>query len=110
MFQKIVQDSLKLHAFERYELRSIIIPKVCQVKSIDYIKQPIQENAWRKGYEVGVLKPISDCNYLQEELNSDQLAGVIVNKEYLFTDRGTGLCKNIHTVKQVKDNVLKEST
>ena len=73
--------------FKRHELRSIIIPKVCQVKSIDYIKQPIQENACRKGYEVSVFIPLSDCNYIQDELNSDQFAGVIVNKEYFFANR-----------------------
>ena len=31
LFQKIVLGSLKFHALERHELRSII-PKVCQVK------------------------------------------------------------------------------
>ena len=35
------------------------------------------------------------------ERNSDQSANVIVNKEYFFANRDTGLCKNIHTVKQV---------
>ena len=104
LFQKIVQDSLKFYALKRHELRSIIIPKVCQIKSTDNIKQTIQENAWRKGYEVGVLIPLSDCNYIQEELNSDQFVGVKI-----FTNLDIGLCKNIPMVKQVKDKVLKES-
>ena len=80
MFQKIIQDSLKFHALKRHKLRSTIIPKDCRVKSIDYIKELIQENAWWKGYEVGVLMPLSDCNYIQEELKSDRFAEVIVNK------------------------------
>ena len=54
LLQKIVQDSLKFHSLERHELRNII-PNVFQVKSTDFIKQPIQENAWRKGYGVDVL-------------------------------------------------------
>ena len=109
LFQKFVQDSLQFHALTRHELKSIIVPKVCQVKSIDYFKQPIQENVCRKGYEVVVLIPLSDCSYIQEKFNSDQSAGVIVNKGYVFTIHGTGLSKNICTVKQVKDKVLKES-
>ena len=83
--------------------------KVCQIKSIDYIKQPIQGNAWRKRYEVGILIPLSDCNYIQEELNNDQFAGLIVNKEYFFTNRDIAICENIHTVKQVRDKVFKKS-
>ena len=109
MFQKIVHDSLKFHALKWHELRSIIVSKVCQIKSIDYIKQPIQGNAWRKRYEVGIFIPLSDCNYIQEELNNNQFAGLIVNKEYFFTNRDIAICENIHTVKQVKDKVLKES-
>ena len=70
---------------------------------------PIQENAWQKGCEVGVLIPLSDCNYIQEEFNSNQSAGVIVNKKYFFTNHDIGLFKNIYTVKQAKDKVLKES-
>ena len=61
-----------------------------------------------KDIETGVLITLSDCNYIKEELNSDQFVGVIVNKEYFFTNRDIRLRKNIHTVKQ--DKVLKEST
>ena len=43
LFQKIVLDYLKFHALKRHELRSIIIQKFCQIKSIDYHKQPIQK-------------------------------------------------------------------
>ena len=45
LFQIFVQDSLQFHALKWHELKSIFIPKVCQAKSIDYIKQQIQENA-----------------------------------------------------------------
>ena len=109
LFQKIVQDSFQFHALKRHELGSIIIPKACQVNSVDYIKQSIQENAWRCRcwYDVGVLLAPIYCNYIQEELNSDQFAGVIVSRGYFFTNRDKGLCKNIHNVKQVKNKVLK---
>ena len=61
------------------------------------------ERIWSWCYHRG----LSDCNYIQKELNKDQFAGVIVNEEYFFTNRDVGLCKN--TVKQMKDKVLKES-
>ena len=38
LFRKFVQDSLQFHALKRHELKSIIVPKVCQVKSTDYFK------------------------------------------------------------------------
>ena len=57
-----------------------------------------------------VLIPLTDCSYIQEELNSDQFARVFVNKDYFFTNSDIGLCENIHTFKQVKDKILKEST
>ena len=44
LYQKIVQDCLQFHTLKRHKLKSIIIPKLCQFKSIDYIKEPIQEN------------------------------------------------------------------
>lgn len=76
LFQTITRGSLKRHAVKQHELRSIVIRKVCEVTSIDYIKQPMQENAWRKGNEVGVLIPLSDCNYIQEVRNSDHFADI----------------------------------
>ena len=66
----------KLHALKRHVSR--------EIKSIDYNKQQIQENANWKRYEVAVLIPLDDCNYILEELNSDQFERVVVNKEYFF--------------------------
>ena len=57
-----------------------------------------------------VLIPLTDCSYIQEELNSDQFAGVFISKDYFFTNSDIGLFENIHTFKQVKDKILKEST
>ena len=46
---------------------------------------------------------------MQEELNSNQFAGVTGKKEYFFTNRDVGLCKNTHIFKGVKDKVSIES-
>ena len=47
---------------------------------------------------------------MQEELNSNQFAGVTGKKEYFFTNRDVGLCKNTHIFKGVKDKVSIKST
>ena len=72
------------------------IPKVWKIKSVDYNKQQIQENACWKRYEVGVLIPLDDCNYVLEEVHSDQFERVVVNKEYFFTNCDKRLCKTIN--------------
>ena len=56
-----------------------------------------------------VFSYLRDCNYIQEELNSNHFAGVVVNIEYFCTNSDR-IMQNIHTVKQVKGKVLKEST
>ena len=74
------------------------------MKSINFVEEAVHASN-RCNY---ILLPLSDCNCLVAKFESQKFAVVVVNKEHFFTIEEIKLCKKVHRVKEIKENIQKE--